>query len=218
MTFVGSSRDADDPVNIVHHRILSIDATIDVDGQYRRLVAAQVNLSGGASCPCLPISVRSGGGGTKRVDGTLTNAIVFPSPPCSVGGTTAPIISGGTYPSLHPTAEGGHPTSAHNDVRDGRGGTSHGGPTSIRGGVSCADERAERGVRDRGAFVLPPWGGDDAFGTYRLHAEGRVVGSLAQFFWGVNANLQGSTESNVATCPISLPPYSYQRVEGALPC
>ncbi len=76
------------------------------------------------------------------------------------------------------------------------------------------DERDERGVRDRGAIVTPLWGGDDAFGTY-LNAEGRVVGSLAQFFWGVNANPRGSTDSNVASCPISLPPYSYQRVEGA---
>jgi hypothetical protein len=159
------------------------------------------------------------GGGTKRVDGTLTNAIVFPSPPCSVGGTTAPIISGGTYLSLHTTVEGGHPTSAHNAVHDRRGGNRCGGPSSNRGGVSCEDERAVRGVRNRGAIVLPlVWGGDNAFGTYRLHAKGRVVGPLAQFFWGVNANARGSTDSNVATCPISFPPYSYQRVEGALPC
>ncbi len=68
---------------------------------------------------------------------------------------TTPIISGGTYPSLHPT------------------------------------------------------GGGDAFGASLVHAEGQVVGSLlAQFFWGVNANPRGSTDCNVATCPIFLPPFS----------
>ncbi len=87
------------------------------------------------------------------------------------------------------------------------------------GGTTAPIIEAERVFLGRGAIVLPLWGGGDAFGAPHLvHAEGRVVGSLAQVLWGVNANPQGSTDSNVATCPISLPPYSYQTVEGALPC
>ena len=77
--------------------------------------------------------------------------------------------------------------------------------------------RRERRLRRRCNRPPPLWGKGDAFGT-SLHAEGRDVGSLAQFFWGVNANSRGCTDRNVAFCPISLPPYSYQRVEGALPC
>jgi hypothetical protein len=158
----------------------------------------------------------------------LTNAIVFPSPPRSVGGTTAPIIDGGNYPSLRPTVGGRHPANAHSDVCDHRrgyrGGNRCKAQTGIRGGACCKEQRAERDEKaervflGRGAIVLPLWGVGDAFGASLVHAEGWVVGSLAQFFWGVNANPRGSIDSNAATCPISLPPYSYQRVEGALPC
>ncbi len=53
-TVVGSPYDADDPIDIVHHRILSLDATSNVDGRYRCLAPTQLNLSGGARCPRLP--------------------------------------------------------------------------------------------------------------------------------------------------------------------
>ena len=53
-TVVGSPCDADDPIDIVHHRILSLDATSNVDGRYRCLAPTQLNLSGGARCPRLP--------------------------------------------------------------------------------------------------------------------------------------------------------------------
>ncbi len=54
-TVVGSPYDADDPIDIVHHRILSLDATSDIDGRDRCLAPTQFNLSGGARCPRLPI-------------------------------------------------------------------------------------------------------------------------------------------------------------------
>jgi hypothetical protein len=54
-TVVGPPCDADDPIDIVHHRILSLDTANAVDGRYRCLAPTQFNLlSGGARCPRLP--------------------------------------------------------------------------------------------------------------------------------------------------------------------
>ncbi len=94
-TVVGSPCDADDPINIVHRRTPPATSTDVIDAS---LPPKSTCLVLERDVPASRYESDPGGGGTTRVDGTLTNAIVFPSPPCLVGGTTAPIISGGNYP------------------------------------------------------------------------------------------------------------------------
>jgi hypothetical protein len=86
-TVDGPPCDANDPIDIIHHnhRILLLYATRDIDGRYQCLAPTQFSLS--LVERDVPASRYESedlrGGGTKRVDGTLTKAIVFPSPPRS---------------------------------------------------------------------------------------------------------------------------------------